>query len=129
MAINKYPATYVTRVVLSELFRSLSSCRLVALRTLPVEFFVVFFSKIVEHLKVNTHYRETLNIAYETIYRGTNRKPCFESWADETITILEPVLDNYNIENKFIIVTAYKKFLMSSTLCIRSMYYVAKLFS
>lgn len=129
MAINKYPATYITRVVLSDLFRSLSSCRLVALRTLPVEFFVVFFSKIIEHLKVKTHYKETLNTAYEAIYSGPNWKPYFESWADETIDILETVLDNYNIENKFIIVTAYKKFLTSSTLCIRNMYYVEKIFS
>lgn len=114
MASNN-PSTYNVRTTLKNLFSCLSECRRVALRVLPPDFFVTFFSKVVKAIKVDSNYRDLIVQAYGLrVQRNNNAHIAIKDVVDVTIEILEKALEDYDIGHKEPIIQAYREFLSKS---------------
>ena len=114
MASNN-PSTYNVRTPLKNLFSHLSECRRVALRVLPPDFFVTFFSKVVKAIRVDSNYRDLIVQAYVQLgQRSNNAHIARKDVVDVTIEILERTLENYDIGHKEPIIQAYREFLSKS---------------
>ena len=114
MASNN-PSTYNVRTTLKNLFSHLSECRRVALRVLPPDFFVVFFNRVVNAVKVDSNYRDLIVQTYEQrVQRSNNARIALKDLVDVTIELLERTLEDYDVEHKEPIVRAYREFLSRS---------------
>lgn len=114
MASNN-PSTYNVRTPLKNLFSHLSECRRVALRVLPPDFFVTFFSKVVKAIIVDSNYRDLIVQAYtQRVQRSNNAHIAQKDIVDVTIELLERTLEDYDIGHKEPIIQAYREFLSKS---------------
>lgn len=114
MASNN-PSTYNVRTTLKNLFSHLSECRRIALRVLPPDFFVVFFNRVVNAVKVDSNYRDLIVQAYEQrVQHSSNAHIAQKDVVDVTIELLERTLEDYDVGYKEPIIQAYKEFLSKS---------------
>lgn len=106
------PKTYDCRVDLRNLFSALSDCRRVALRELPVDFFVGFFQRVVTNLRVSNDYRDICHQAVREFRTGRFSNSNYRNmWIDATIDILEQELEIRDISNSHIILKVYEEYL------------------
>ena len=103
------PETYDCRVALKNCFGVISECRRVALRILPINFFVIMFHEMVDAILDSCNpYSDIVTQAVE--YRKTNRGGTDPQLVDATMEIFENTLEKFNIKDPRV-VTVYREFL------------------
>lgn len=102
------PETYECRTALKNCFSALSDCRRVAMKRLPVNFFVVMFNDIVKAiLDKHDPYSDIVVQAYT--YRKTNRATD-PQFIDATMDIFDNTLKKFNIDDP-VVSKVYREFL------------------
>lgn len=112
------PKTYDNRVVLKNLFSELSKCRRAALRELPIDFFVHFFSRVISKLKHSYDYRALCIQAWTSYYQSarahkSTKTQDFIDWKDATLELFNEELKLQNVNNRDAISSIYEEHLLS----------------
>lgn len=103
------PETYDCRVALKECFSVLSECRRVALKRLPVNFFVVMFNNLIRALINNDNSYADIVIQAWSTRKQRNYQP-ESQFIDATMDIFDNTLKKFNIEDP-IVSKVYREFL------------------
>lgn len=112
------PKTYDNRVVLKNLFSTLSECRRAALRELPIDFFVHFFGRVISKLKHSYDYRALCIQAWTSYYQSarahkSTKTQDFIDWKDATLELFKEELELQNVNNIDAISSIYEEHLLS----------------
>ena len=91
------PETYAYRVALKECFSVISDCRRIALRSLPVNFFVVMFNDMVTAM-LDEHDTYSDIILQARTYIQSNRT-VDPQFIDATMDIFDNTLKKFNIDD------------------------------
>lgn len=102
------PETYDCRVALKNCFSVISECRRVAMKRLPVNFFVVMFDDMVKAM-VDKHdpYSDIVVQAWDYRKSNHNTDPQF---IDATMDIFDNTLKKFNIDDP-VVSKVYREFL------------------
>lgn len=95
------PETYDARVEFKNAFSELSSCRRVALRVLPVDFFIHFYRNLIVRIKTDLTYRmilEQFKICRSNRYQQTTLyKQAEEDAIETTMETFDDTLNELNV--------------------------------
>lgn len=118
------PETYDNRVLYKNALSALAECRRVALRTLPVDFFVHYFVRILKEIKYNNNFRDVLAQFLQYYWGSPQNKQATQDAVDMLIELFEAELDAQNISNKDIISKTYREYLTNHRWTIREIAWV-----
>lgn len=115
------PVTYEYKCTFKDFLNSISYCKRVALRPLPVDFFVHFMCDLIVAMKNAYNYR-MLCIqnwdAHLQYYKGIVdlriQQQAAQDWADCTVELFEQTAHKLNVPNIEPISKVYKEFLLSA---------------
>lgn len=105
------PKTYDCRVALKNGFSAISECRRVAMKRLPVNFFIVMFDDMVKAiLDKDDPYSDIVKQALD--YRWANNK-IEQQYIDATMDIFDNTLKKFNI-NDPVVSKVYREFITNT---------------
>lgn len=106
------PETYTCRTPLKNCFSALSECKRVAMKRLPVNFFVVMFDDMVKAMiDENDPYSDIVLQAWD--YRGYTNK-IDPQYIDATMDIFDNTLKKFNIEDP-VVSKVYREYLTNTS--------------
>lgn len=126
MASNK-PQTYENRVVFKNALSALSECRRVALKTLPSDFFIHYFVRIINEIKTNPNFNDVLSQFHQYYWDVAHKQQVTQDAADMLVALLEEELDAQNIPNKEMISKTYGEFLVNYRWCMGAVAHVKQI--
>lgn len=126
------PETYDARVVFKNAFSELSSCKRVALKVLPVDFFIHFYRNLIVRIKTDLTYRMILE-QFQTCRSSRYNQPAQYKQAETDA--IETTMETFNDTLNELNVTAigvdaiYKNFLENYPYALTTLYWTSKRFN
>ena len=126
------PETYDARVEFKNAFSELSSCRRVALRVLPVDFFIHFYRNLIIRIKTDLNYRMILDqfkICRSNRYQQTTLyQQAEEDAIDTTMETFNDTLNELNV-TAIGVDAVYRNFLKNCPYALACLSYTLKHFN
>lgn len=115
------PETYICRTTLKNCFSVISECRRVAMKRLPINFFVVMFNGLTNALLNNENsYADVVIQAWDL-----KKKPPYKiapQFIDATMDIFDNTLKKFNIDDP-VVSKVYREFLTTRGYVLYYIYY------
>lgn len=126
------PATYEYKTTFKNFLSGISWCSRVALRPLPVDFFVHFMCDLIVAMKNDYNYRMLCIQNWDVhcqYYKGNVdlriHQQAVQDWANCTVELFEQTAQKLNVPNIESISKVYKEFLLSTNWLQRDFYIIA----